>query len=89
VAGLDLSHTSSEKPLINLGLGDPTVFGLHPPSAASISAVQEALLSGFANGYVVGTGDKPACQAVARYHSRWDGVTYNAEDVTLVSLLRS
>jgi len=85
VAGLDLSHTSSTKPLINLGLGDPTVFGLHNPSEACIGAVQEALLSGSANGYVAGTGDKPACAAVARYHSKWDGVKYEAEDVTLVS----
>lgn len=85
VAGLDLTHTSSTKPLINLGLGDPTVFNLHPPSEASISAVQEALLSGGANGYVPGTGDRAACAAVARYHQKWDGVSYQAEDVTLVS----
>ena len=88
VAGLDLTHTSSTKSLINLGLGDPTVFGLHTPSEASISAVQEALLSGSANGYVPGTGDKAACAAVARYHSKWDKVEYQAEDVTLVSSIR-
>jgi tyrosine aminotransferase len=85
VAGLDLSHTTSTKPLINLGLGDPTVFGLHPAPEVSITAVQEALVSGAANGYVPGTGDKAACAAVARYHSKWDGVDYSGDDVTLVS----
>jgi tyrosine aminotransferase len=84
VAGLDLSKTKSDKPLINLGLGDPTVFGLHDPPKVALEAMQDALLSGHANGYVPGTGLKEACQAVADYHKRWDGVDYSAEDITLV-----
>ena len=85
VAGLDLSQTKSDKPLINLGLGDPTVFGLHDPPKVAIEAMQDALIGGNANGYLPGTGLKEACQAVADYHKRWDGVDYAAEDVTLVS----
>ncbi|GHJ88241.1 hypothetical protein NliqN6_4643 [Naganishia liquefaciens] len=83
IAGLDLSQTKSDKPLINLGLGDPTVFGLHDPPKVAIEAMQDALIGGNANGYVPGTGLKEACQAVADYHKRWDGVDYAAEDVTL------
>ena len=85
VAGLDLSQSKSDKSLINLGLGDPTVFGLHDPPKVALEAMQDALMSGNANGYVPGTGLKEACQAVADYHKRWDGVEYTAEDVTLVS----
>lgn len=46
--------------------------------------MQEALMSGSANGYVPGTGLREACQAVADYHRRWDRVDYVADDVTLV-----
>lgn len=77
--------TATSKPLINLGLGDPTVFGLHPPPEVAITAMQDVLVSGAGNGYVAGTGDKPAREAVARYHNRWDRVQYDADDVTLVS----
>jgi aspartate/methionine/tyrosine aminotransferase len=85
VAGLDLSNTQTDKALINLGLGDPTVFGLHDPPKVALEAMQDALMSGSANGYVPGTGLREACQAVADYHKRWDQVEYVAEDVTLVS----
>ncbi|KAJ9106160.1 hypothetical protein QFC21_001303 [Naganishia friedmannii] len=83
VAGLDLSNTQTDKALINLGLGDPTVFGLHDPPKVALEAMQDALMSGSANGYVPGTGLREACQAVADYHKRWDQVEYVAEDVTL------
>ncbi len=84
VASLSSTKTHP-KPLINLGLGDPTVFGLHSPPPASTEGIQEALMGGKDNGYVPGSGTKHACDAVAAYHKKWDGVDYNGDDVTLVS----
>lgn len=71
------------RPLINLGLGDPTIFGLHPASPIAIEAMHEALDSGKGNGYTNGPGSAEARAAVAEYHERWDGVMYGVDDITL------
>lgn len=78
---------SGSKPLINLGMGDPTAYQLQAPPAVAVSALRESIEGGMANGYVPGAGDKTALEAVARYHRRWDGVDYKGQDITLVSRL--
>ncbi|RXK37135.1 tyrosine aminotransferase [Tremella mesenterica] len=62
--------------LINLGLGDPTHYPLHPPPEGAIDAITRALKSGKANGYLPGAGSLQARSAVVDYHERWDGVTH-------------
>lgn len=78
-------RSTNPKGPINLGLGDPT--GLHAPPPASISAVVETIQKGQDNGYIPGPGTMQAREAIAAYHKRWDGVSYTAGDVTLVSSL--
>lgn len=70
------------KPIINLGLGDPT--GLHPAPPASVSAVTDAIKGGKDNGYIPGPGTVKAREAIADYHQRWDGVSYGVNDIILV-----
>lgn len=77
----------TQQPLINLGLGDPTHYSLHPPPPNAIAAVNKALESGCANGYLNGVGSVEARQAVATYHERWDGVHYGVDNIVLVSSL--
>jgi len=74
---------ATSKPIINLGLGDPTT--LHTPPPASITAVVETLQAGRDNGYIPGPGTVAARHAIGRYHKRWDGVEYGVNDITLVS----
>ncbi|OXG22863.1 tyrosine aminotransferase [Cryptococcus neoformans] len=73
----------TQQPLINLGLGDPTHYSLHPPPPNAIAAVNKALESGCANGYLNGVGSVEARQAVATYHERWDGVHYGVDNIVL------
>ncbi len=73
----------TSKPILNLGLGDPT--GLHPPPPASISSMVDTLNAGLCNGYIPGPGTPEAKRAVAEYHKRWDGVSYAEGDIVLVS----
>jgi len=82
ISALD-TRSSSSKPLINLGLGDPTAYGLHEPSVEAVNAVKGCLEGGGANGYVPGAGCKEALEAVADYHRKWDGVEYSPGDITL------
>lgn len=72
--------------IINLGLGDPTHYKLHPPPPAVISATRDALEAGNSNGYVAGVGSLSARQALVDYHQRWDRVKYAVDDMVLVSL---
>jgi len=70
---------------INLGLGDPTFYPLHPPPSAAVTAVKAVLEEETSNGYLPGVGSIEARQAVADYHERWDGVKYGVDDIVLVS----
>lgn len=56
------------KPLLNLALGDPTAHGLDCPEVLT-SAVQEALASHVANGYLQSTGMPAARRAIAHFSS--------------------
>lgn len=68
IQGINLAAPhASGKPLINLGLGDPSVFGNMPPAPAALDAIEAALRSGKADGYPQSTGYPAARQAVADY----------------------
>ncbi|KAM0792963.1 hypothetical protein ACM66B_002721 [Microbotryomycetes sp. NB124-2] len=69
LAGIDLSSApgQGDKPLINLGLGDPSTFGNLLPPAQAIAAIQDSLHSGKANGYPESVGYADARQAIAAY----------------------
>lgn len=84
LASITSCPPQTTKPLINLGLGDPTHYPLHPSPAEASIAITEAA-SGRSNGYVEGVGTVKARQAVADYHKKWDGVEYNVKDIVLVS----
>ncbi|WRT68906.1 tyrosine aminotransferase [Kwoniella shivajii] len=83
LASITANAPSTSKVPINLGLGDPTHYPLHPPPAAAIAAVECAVSGGRANGYLNGVGSMEARQAVVDYHKRWDGVDYDASDIVL------
>ncbi|ORY90900.1 tyrosine aminotransferase [Leucosporidium creatinivorum] len=70
MTGIDLGaapEKGSQKPLLNLGLGDPTVFGNMPPHPAALDAIEASLRSGRADGYPESVGYADARQAVADY----------------------
>lgn len=70
MTGIDLGaapEKGSKKPLLNLGLGDPTVFGNLPPPPQALAAIVESLHSGRADGYPASVGYAEARQAVAEY----------------------
>ncbi|BGP13322.1 hypothetical protein JCM10213_001491 [Rhodosporidiobolus nylandii] len=87
IANIDLSAPveSGEKPLINLGLGDPSVFGNFPPAPESIAAIEASLKSGRANGYPESVGYPDARQAVADYFDEGEGGNFRptAKDIVL------
>ncbi|ORY29170.1 pyridoxal phosphate-dependent transferase [Naematelia encephala] len=83
LATLTTVKPTTTKSLINLGIGDPTHYPLHPPPPAATSSVRDAVISERANGYVPGAGMVSAREAVAEYHSRWDGVKYGIDDIVL------
>lgn len=85
LAAITSIQPTTSKAIINLGLGDPTHYPLHPPPPAAVSATRAALESGRANGYVLGVGSLPAREAVSRYHAKWDRVHYEADNIFLVS----
>jgi len=68
IQGINLAAPhASGKPLINLGLGDPSVFGNMPPPKEALDAIEASLRSGKADGYPQSTGYPAARQAVAEY----------------------
>ncbi|WWC97693.1 tyrosine aminotransferase [Kwoniella sp. B9012] len=83
LASITANQPSCSKTPINLGLGDPTHYPLHPPPPAAITAVAQAAIGGGANGYLNGVGSTEARQAVADYHERWDQVKYDISDIVL------
>ncbi|GAA5906558.1 hypothetical protein JCM8208_000479 [Rhodotorula glutinis] len=69
LANIDLSApiVQGPKQLVNLGLGDPSVFGNHAPAPESLAAIEESLKSGRALGYPESVGYADAREAVANY----------------------
>ncbi|KAM0745820.1 tyrosine aminotransferase [Meredithblackwellia eburnea MCA 4105] len=71
MAGIDLGGTTAAaadgKTFLNLGLGDPSVFGNMPPHRAALDAIEESLRSGKADGYPESVGYSVAREAVANY----------------------
>ncbi|KAI5474271.1 hypothetical protein MNV49_003749 [Pseudohyphozyma bogoriensis] len=59
--------SGDQKPFLNLGLGDPSVFGNMPPPVEALDAINKALRSGKADGYPASVGYKDARDAVAEY----------------------
>lgn len=55
IAGIDLNapplQGGESKPLINLGLGDPSVYGNWPPPPQALDAIEASVRSGKADGY--------------------------------------
>jgi tyrosine aminotransferase len=83
LAGITSTPPSSSKTIINLGLGDPTHYPLHPPPVAATTAACTAIQTERHNGYINGIGSLPARQAIADYHQKWDGVKYHPDSVVL------
>ncbi|GAA5916398.1 hypothetical protein JCM6882_001547 [Rhodosporidiobolus microsporus] len=88
IANIDLSAPAEEgveKPLINLGLGDPSVFGNFPPAPESIAAIESSLHSGRALGYPESVGYPDAREAIANYFDEGEGATFRPtkQDVVL------
>ncbi|GAA6063344.1 hypothetical protein JCM10212_004365 [Sporobolomyces blumeae] len=79
ISGIDLSAPPEEgvsKPLINLGLGDPSVFGNFSPAPESVAAIRESLEGGRANGYPESVGYPDAREAVAQYYDEGEGSNF-------------
>eukprot|EP01035_Chromulina_nebulosa_P016941 gene16941-22433_t len=71
-------------PLLNLALGDPTVYGnLRCPEVLKES-LQEFLVNGIGNGYLPSTGSKAAKAAIAK-HSCRDGFAEITEDDVIIT----
>ncbi|KAI9635759.1 pyridoxal phosphate-dependent transferase [Dioszegia hungarica] len=83
IASVTSTPPQTTKAPINLGLGDPTSYPLHPPPPTTSAAIITAVSGERSNGYVPGAGTTTARQAVADYHERWDRVQYDADDITL------
>ncbi|GAA5973713.1 hypothetical protein JCM11641_005093 [Rhodosporidiobolus odoratus] len=88
IANIDLSAPPEEgvdQPLINLGLGDPSVFGNFPPAPESIAAIEASLKSGRAFGYPESVGYPEAREAVANYFDEGEGSNFrpSKNDVVL------
>lgn len=76
VAGIDLgggSAQTGEKPFLNLGLGDPSVFGNLPPPKEALDAIEASLRSGKSDGYPESVGYAVAREAVANYFDEGEG----------------
>ncbi|TNY17346.1 tyrosine aminotransferase [Rhodotorula diobovata] len=79
IANIDLSappEAGVPKQLINLGLGDPSVFGNLPPAPESIAAIEASLKSGRALGYPESVGYPDAREAVANYFDEGSNGTW-------------
>lgn len=70
MTGIDLGaapEKGSGKGLLNLGLGDPSVYGNFPPPPQALAAISASLHSGKADGYPASVGYSDARAAVANY----------------------
>uniref|UniRef100_A0A0K2SYQ4 Tyrosine aminotransferase n=2 Tax=Lepeophtheirus salmonis TaxID=72036 RepID=A0A0K2SYQ4_LEPSM len=77
-------NANPSKDLIDLSLGDPTVFGNLKPHENIIKAFEDSLRSGKYNGYGPSTGHAIARKAVAE-HVSIPGAEVTADDVILTS----
>ncbi|KAK4049761.1 hypothetical protein OIO90_005342 [Microbotryomycetes sp. JL221] len=87
LAGIDLGSTPKQgelKPLINLGLGDPSTFGNLPPPKEALDAIHASLDSGLANGYPASVGYADARQAIAQYFSEGNGGNFRPTENDIV-----
>ena len=82
MASVTAKKPSTSKPLINMGLGDPTALAPPPPNVNA--AVIQRLQENASNGYLPGPGSLAARQAVADYHLRWDNVAYPPTNIFLM-----
>ncbi|GAA5870953.1 hypothetical protein JCM16303_001643 [Sporobolomyces ruberrimus] len=76
ISGIDLSAPPEEgvdKPLINLGIGDPSVFGNFAPAPESIKAIKDSLEGLKSLGYPDSVGYTDAREAVANYYDEGEG----------------
>lgn len=74
LAGVDLSAAASgDKPLLNLALGDPSVYGNLPPPVEALDAIEKSLRSGKSDGYPQSVGYPIAREAVAKYFDEGEG----------------
>jgi hypothetical protein len=68
VSAIDLSGSDvGGKSFLNLGLGDPSVFGNLPPPPAALNAIVGAVVNGTADGYPQSVGYDDTRTAVADY----------------------
>ncbi len=72
-------------PIIDLALGDPAVFGNLPPAPEVINAVQEAVKNPKTHGYTNSMGVPAAREAVAKFMTQRDSVSYTANDIVIAS----
>ena len=75
ISGIDLSAPVEEgvKPLINLGIGDPSVYGNFPPAPEAISAIRDSLEGLRSLGYPESVGYADARESVANYYTEGEG----------------
>lgn len=71
-------------PIIDLALGDPSVFGNLPPSSTVLDAMHKSVDNPKAHGYTNSMGVPAAREAVAKFMQR-DGVNYAATDIAITS----
>ncbi|KAL8279280.1 hypothetical protein RQP46_008317 [Phenoliferia psychrophenolica] len=87
IAGIDLGGAAATgaKPFLNLGLGDPSVYGNFPPPKEALDAIEESLRSGKSDGYPDSVGYAVAREAVANYFDEGEGGAWRVkkEDVVM------
>lgn len=70
------------KRLLNLGLGDPSVYGNFPPPLEAIAAIEKSLHSRMADGYPESIGFGIAREAVANYFNEEEWIV-TKDDVVM------
>jgi tyrosine aminotransferase len=79
-------YSQTDKPFINLSLGDPTKNPELQPSPATTEAVVRAVRSGKYNGYGPPDGLPQTKAALAEFYtSEDDGLVYSASDVIMAN----
>ncbi|PVU95958.1 hypothetical protein BB559_002549 [Furculomyces boomerangus] len=74
----------SDQPMINMSLGDPTIYGNLKTPEAFVELVKEKLESYKCNGYLASSGDSSVKKAIADRHNLAGGATnFDASDVFL------
>lgn len=85
IAGIDLGGAiaAGSKPFLNLGLGDPSVYGNFPPAEAALDAIHHSLRSGKSDGYPASVGYAATRQAVADYFNIGEHDSIKKEDIIM------